>query len=122
VASFSAALGSGIARATARMSQALSTVVRWLGSGSGFPALPGSPEPTSPAGLPGLPGLPSSPPAPTLPTGSTSLSSTPGGSALPGLTAALANNLALTPDLRRRLQPPPFWHPAVVVSLTERPG
>ncbi|MBJ7612475.1 hypothetical protein [Candidatus Nephthysia bennettiae] len=107
------------------MSRFLSTVLRWLGFGSSFPAVPGFPEPAAPAGvpgLPGLPGLPASPAPPTLPSGSTSLSSTPGGAALPSLAAALPNHLALTPDLRRRLQPPPFWHPAVVVSLTERPG
>jgi hypothetical protein len=54
--------------------------------------------------------------------GSSSLSSSSGGTALHGLTAALSNGLALTSDVKRRLQPPPFWHPAVVVSLTERPG
>jgi hypothetical protein len=102
------------------MSQPLSALGRWLRSGLHWPGFPGSPGLPSPDRLPGLPVTPA--PAPVLPVGSSSLSSTPGGASLPSLAAALPSSSALTPAMRRRLQPPPFWHPAVVVSLTERPG
>ncbi|MDQ6772007.1 MAG: hypothetical protein M3024_03310 [Candidatus Dormibacteraeota bacterium] len=76
--------------------------------------------------LPGPPRLPNGLPSPGNPPASPvpgSLAASSGNaSSLLGFFAALFNGLQLTTGMRRRLFPPRFWQPAVVVSLIERPG
>jgi hypothetical protein len=101
-------------RAMSWMSDVLSALRRPNGGAPSFPGLP-SPD--------GLPGMPLPPAAPTVPVSPTSLSPG-GGGGLPSqsLAATAPNSQLLSSAARSRLRPPPFWSPAVVVSLIERPG
>jgi hypothetical protein len=94
-------------------SDVLSALRRPNGGAPSFPGLP------SPDGLPNVPLVPA---APTIPVGPTSLSPGGGGLSSQSFAATVPNSQLLTPAARSRLRPPPFWNPAVVVSLIERPG
>jgi hypothetical protein len=113
-----AAFASRLSHAAGRLSQLAAWL--WNHGSSGYPGAGGRPSPDDLPGLP-LPGLPL-PSAPTLPVGPTNLSPGGSGPSLTGTAAMLSSSPILTADMRRRLEPPPFWHPAVLVSLTERPG
>ena len=66
--------------------------------------------------------VPLAPPTLPAPIGFSSVSGAGAGLLLLSLAGILLSSLILTAAIRRRLHLPPFWNPAVLVSLIERPG